>query len=242
MYDGPSVISSAAAARPATAAASRPASLGQTCARRDAERGRLGDDPVGHRERVVLAARRESDHRHLRAWNELLDEREVAARLEPRRRESVLELGRRLNEREPALALAVGGLDDAGEGRLRRDVVRADHVPLGLRHAGLVQPLALSELVRRQRGGPGGHRMRQPGALGDPCGDADRPVGSRGDDPVDRERADEAFDRGLVLDREDAPAVGEPKPRSRRIAVDDGEPEAARARRLEQPELCRPCA
>ncbi len=79
--------------------------------------------------------------------------------------------------------------------------------------------------------------MRQACTLGDPRRDADRPVRARRDDPVDPERADEALDRRLVLGREDATAVGELEAGRRGIAVDDGDPEAARPRRLEQTEL-----
>jgi len=55
--------------------------------------------------------------------------------------------------------------------------------------------------------------------------------------PVDPERPDEPLDRRLVLGREDAAAVGEPEPGRRRVAVDDGHPEATPARGLQQPEL-----
>jgi len=71
---------------------------------------------------------------------------------------------------------------------------------------------------------------------------AHRPVGARRDDPVDLERADEPLDRGLVLGREDAASVGEPEAGRARIAVDDGDPDPARAGRLEQAELSRPRA
>ena len=80
--------------------------------------------------------------------------------------------------------------------------------------------------------------MRQAGALGDACRDPDRPVGARRDDPVDLERPDQALDRRLVLGREDAAAVGEPEAGRRRVAVDDGDPEPAFVRGLQQPELC----
>ena len=72
--------------------------------------------------------------------------------------------------------------------------------------------------------------------------DADRPVGAGRDHAVDRERVDEALDRGLVLGREDAAPVGEPEAGRGRIAIDDGEPEATCPGGLEQPELCGPGA
>ena len=83
--------------------------------------------------------------------------------------------------------------------------------------------------------------MREPGALGDPRRDADRPVGAGRDQPFDAERPDEPLDRRLVVRREDAAPVGETKPEGRRVPVDNGQPDPASASRLEQPELSRPC-
>ena len=68
---------------------------------------------------------------------------------------------------------------------------------------------------------------------------ADGPVRAGRDDPVDLERAREAVDRRLVLGREDAAPVGEVEAGRRGVAVDRGDPEPARPRCLEQPELCR---
>ena len=82
----------------------------------------------------------------------------------------------------------------------------------------------------------------EPRSLGDPRGDADRPVGAGRDHAVDPERRDEALDRGLVLGREDAPAVGEPESGRSGVAIDDRDPEVAGAGRLEQPELSGACA
>ena len=82
--------------------------------------------------------------------------------------------------------------------------------------------------------------MRQPGALGDPGGDADRPVGPGRDQSVDPERPGETLDRRLVLRRENAAPVGEAESGRRRIPVDDRQPDPARTCCLEQPELCRP--
>ena len=75
--------------------------------------------------------------------------------------------------------------------------------------------------------------MRQAEPLGDPRGDADRPVGAGGDQPVDSQGSRQALDRRLVLGREDAAAVGEAEARRRRIAVDDRHPNAAFAGGLE---------
>jgi hypothetical protein len=83
--------------------------------------------------------------------------------------------------------------------------------------------------------------VREPGALRESCGDADRPVRAGRDDPSDPERADEPLDRRLVLGREDAAAIGEVEAGRRRIAVDHGDPEAARTRRLQQTELSGTC-
>ena len=63
------------------------------------------------------------------------------------------------------------------------------------------------------------------------------------DQPVERKRRGEPLDRRLVLDRDDAAAVGEARsPGAAGVAVADRDPDPARARRLEQPELCRPRA
>jgi hypothetical protein len=79
--------------------------------------------------------------------------------------------------------------------------------------------------------------MRQPCAVCETGGDRDRPVRPRRDDPVDVQCADVPLDRGLVLGGEDAAPVGVVEPGRGRIAVDDGDPQAARTRRLEQSEL-----
>jgi hypothetical protein len=79
--------------------------------------------------------------------------------------------------------------------------------------------------------------MRQACPFRNPRRDGDRPVRAGRDDAVDPEGPDEPLDRRLVLGREDAAAVGEPEPGSAGIAIDHGDPEAARTRRLEQTEL-----
>ena len=152
-------------------------------------------------------------------------------------------LGRVLDERQPLLPLPVGRLHDDGAVDLGRLVAAADDPPPRLRHARLGEPLALAELVRRE------HR-RLPARSGAAARPARR---SRAATPTGQSvpgemipsipsAADQPLDRRLVLGREDAAAVGEPEAGRGRIAVDDGDPEAARARRLEQPELCGPGA
>jgi hypothetical protein len=84
--------------------------------------------------------------------------------------------------------------------------------------------------------------MRQPEPICDPRGNRDGPVGPGGDDPVDAECMCETLDRRLVLRRDEAAPVGEPEARGARVAVGDGEPDAARAGRFEQAELRRPSA
>ena len=101
----------------------------------------------------------------------------------------------------------------------------------------LAEALPLPELVRREHRRRRLDRVREPAALGDPRCDADRPVRPRRDDPVDPEGADQPLDRRLVLGREDAAAIGEAEAGRGGIAVDHGDPEAARTRRLEQTEL-----
>ena len=101
------------------------------------------------------------------------------------------------------------------------------------------EPLALAQLVRREH-----RRLRARSDAAGRARSAIRAATPTGQsvpgeiDPVDLERAGEPLDRRLVLGREDAAAVGEAEAGRRRVAVDDGDPEAARARRLEQPELC----
>ncbi len=206
---------------------------------RDTEGGRLGHDAVGRDECRERAVDREADHGHLGAVDELLDEREAAAGGAARRLDRGGQARRVANERQALLSLAIRRLDHHGACHLRQVVAAADDPRPGLRHARLGQPLALAKLVRHQNGGGGVDRARQAGPLGNAGGDAHRPVRARGDDPFDPERADEPLDRGLVLGREDAAAVGEPEARSGRVAVDDAEPDARLAGAFEQAELRR---
>ena len=103
------------------------------------------------------------------------------------------------HERQPALALAVGSLDDARRDRL---LERAR-----LRDEGSGEALPLSRLRGHERRGRLVDRVRKPETRRHPGGDADRPVGSRRDDPVDALGAGEAVDRRLVLGRDERPLV-----------------------------------
>ena len=159
---------------------------------------------------------READHGHLRARRRA--PRRARGRCGRRRARVSIASGSSagsLDERQALLPLPVGRLDDDRARDLRQLVAAADDPPARLRHARLREPLALAQLVRREHGRRRRDRMRQPGALGDARGDADRPVGAGRDDPVDLERRRQALDRRLVLGREDAAAVGEAEARAR---------------------------
>ena len=82
-------------------------------------------------------------------------------------------------------------------------------------------------------------RMRQAEPLRDAGRDADRPVGARRDDPVDRRGPREPLDPRLVLGGDDRPLVGQREAGRGRVAVGGDHVEAPGARRLEQAELRR---
>src|SRR5262245_55804898 len=119
---------------------------------RDAETRQRRRQPVGNGQRVEVPADRERIDGHLATGDELLDEQRRTAggvECDPDR---LLDLVRRADERQPALALPVGGLHDAGKadalGGLRR-LARAGADLVGrLRHARLGEALALPELGR----------------------------------------------------------------------------------------------
>ena len=178
---------------------------------RNAERGRFGDDAIGDRQRGEDGSGRKPDHRHLGARCELLDQSQIPARLESGRFHRGSELGCGPDERQPFLALAIRRLDDTRCLDDGQRVPRRHHPPARLRHAGLVQPLALTQLVGRQHGRLRRQRMGEPRALGDPRGHSDRPVGAGRDQALDAEGADEPADRRLVVRRENAASVGETK-------------------------------
>ena len=84
--------------------------------------------------------------------------------------------------------------------------------------------------------------MRERETLADTSGDRHRPVDSRRDQPIDTLGACEPFDSGLILCRDDRPAVGIAKSRRGGVAVDCHHVQVARTRGREQPKLGRPRA
>ena len=201
----------------------------------DAEGGRLGEDPVGHREREELAVARDRVDRQLGAVDQLLDEDAAAAGLGDRRLDGGGELGRLADEREPALALPVGRLDDTRErdvGIARRERPRLDDARGG-------ESLALARLRRREHRGGAADRVRQAEVLGNPRRNPDRPVGPGRDDPVDLARPGEPLDPRLVLGRDHRALVRKGESGSERVPVDRDHREVAGRRGLEQAELRR---
>ena len=82
--------------------------------------------------------------------------------------------------------------------------------------------------------------MGQGEPFGGACGDRDRPVDPRRDDPVHLLGRGQSLHRRLVLDRDDRPSVGIAETRRGGVAIDGDHVQAALARRREQPELGRP--
>jgi hypothetical protein len=109
-------------------------------------------------------------------------------------------------------------------------------------HACFHEPLALTQLRRRERRRFGRDRVRERQALGHASRDRHGPVDARGDQPLDTLRARQPFDAGLVLGRDDRAAVGVAKAGCGRIAVDGDHVQLTCTRRGEQPELGRPRA
>ena len=137
------------------------------------------------------------------------------------------------DEREAALALPVGCLDHAREGNARV----ACGVRARLGHGRGCEAVALPGLGGRQRRRRAADRMGHTEPLGDPGGDADRPVRARRDDPVRLQSAREPLDGGLVLGRDHGPLVREREPRRLGVPVGRDHVQITLARRLEQPEL-----
>ena len=210
---------------------------------RDAERRRLRDEPVGHRQRMEAPADRERVHRHLEPVHELLDEREVAPGRCCGCPERLRELLRLAHERQPLLTLAVGRLEDAriakalGRGaRLRQGRAELEARALDPRRR---EALALARLGRREQRGFRPDRMRKRQPFGDACGDRDREVDPRRDDPVDTLRRREPVDARLVLRRDDRPPVRVAEPGRGGIAVEGDHVKPPIAGGGEQPELRR---
>ncbi len=114
-----------------------------------------------------------------------------------------------------------------------------DHLPARLGHSGSRERLALAHPVGAERCRGGCDRMNDSELVGDPRRDRGGAVAPRGDDPAERERGGEALDRRLVLDRDDAAAIGEGEPRRARVAVADRGPDAERPCGPQEPELRR---
>ena len=214
---------------------------------RDAERGRVGDDPVGDGQRMEAPVDRERVHRHLRPGDQLLDEHDARrarararARTPPRARPVVR------HEREPLLALEVGRLDDArvaelggrgrrlGQARARRDS-RACGTPASAKRS----RWRSFDVAACAVGGSSG--CGSPRRCGDAGRDRDREVDARRDDAVDalrRRRAGRSPARPRRTRSRAGRRSGSPGARGSRSTAITCRP--ALVRRLEQPELRRP--
>ena len=105
------------------------------------------------------------------------------------------------HERQPALPLPVGRLDDARRGR-RSSSRRGCGTPAASKRSRW-RCFDVASGGRR-----GVDRVRQPHPLGDARRDPDRPVGAGRDDPVDALGLREPVDGRLVLGRDERPLVG----------------------------------
>ena len=119
---------------------------------RDAERRQRRRQPIRDRQGMEVALGRERVDRDLPAGDVLLDEQGRTPRCIEGDANGLGDFLGRAHERQAALPLPVGRLHDAGEAdplrRLRRfRRTRAD-LESGLRHACLVEPLALAQLGR----------------------------------------------------------------------------------------------
>ena len=209
---------------------------------RDAERRRLGAHAVGDRQRVEAAVERERVHRHLRPVDELLDEagvRRVRPRARRRPRRSASDSS--VDEREAALALPVGRLDDAREAEpLDRRARLLEALQSSRRAAAARPPRAKRSRCRTfdvastAVSGEIGCGSAEP--LRDARGDPDGPVDARRDHAVDALGLGEPLDAGLVLGRDDRAPVGEREARARR---DRGRRRSRRGRARARPRAAR---
>ena len=241
MYDGPfSIPSAATAARPRPAATVPRTGLGQTWASATPNAGGSAVIRSVTVERGEGAVGREADHRHLRPVDELLDEREPVARGAARRldRRGRARAGSSTSD-SPFWPCRSGALTTTGPATARQLVAAADDPRARLRDARLGEPLALAQLVRREhrglraRSGAAG-RARSAIRAATPTGQSvpGEIIPSISSAPASRSIAGSSSVE--TMQRRSA----KPKAGRRGIAVDDGDPEAARARGLEQPELC----
>ena len=188
---------------------------------RDPERRRIGGEAIGDEQRVEDAVDRHGLDGHLRAVDVLLDDVRTVPGGFDRRLDRRRELRFGANERQPPLALTVGSLDDAGRHRLVEQA--------RLRDSGSGEALPLPRLGGYERRGRLVDRVRKPETRRDPGGDADRPVGSRRDDPVDALGTGKAVDSRLVLGGDERPLVRVREAGCRRIAIDGDHEEVALA-------------
>jgi hypothetical protein len=208
---------------------------------RHAECRRLGDDAIGHRERIEVSAHRERVDGELRSGDELLDEHDLPTRRGQRRLERLGHVLCRRDHGQSALALSVRWLDHAWEAELDRSllgVCRGGADPESVvRNAGICEPLALAKLRNRRQCHLRRQGMRDVLARRHAGGEADREVDARRDDAVHLLRSGEPVDRVLVLDGDDRAPVCVAEAWSRGIAVDGDDVDASLLRRLQQPEL-----
>ena len=213
---------------------------------RHTERGRLGREAIGDRQRMEHAVRREPVDGHLRPLDELFDEARAGARALDRRSDRCFQLFGSAHEREPALALPIWRLQHAWVsdlGRRRpggRDIHGDRRTRLG--DARLGEPLPLPDLGHGEGGGLGRDRVREPEPSCEPGRDRHRPVDSRCHDPIRKLGAGEAVESFLVLGRDDGAAIGVGEAGRRGVAIARDHEEPALAGGGEQPELGGPGA
>ena len=194
--------------------------------------------PVGHGEGGEDAVHRDRVDGQLGPVDQLLHERTATARLGRCSLDRCGEPGAVVDEREPALALAVGSLDHAGKRDLR--VRGRERAWLG--HPGRSEPLSLSRLRRGEHGRRAVDRMGQAEVLGHPGCNPYRPVGTRRDEAVNGSGSRKALHALLVLGRDHGTLRREREPSSQRIAVDGDHRQIAGRGSLEEAELRGACA
>ncbi len=214
---------------------------GPDVGQRHSESGWLGNDAVGHRQRVELSTDRERVDRQLRSRHELVDEHDLTARCRQRRLERLRHVLRGRHHRQAALSLAIRRLDHAGKaellGRLLGVGRSGADTEGSVWDARLGEPLALAELRHRRLRHLRGQRMPKVVASRHARCEADGKVDARRDDALDPLRGGQPVDRVLVLDGDDRPPVGVAEAWSGRIAIDGDDVDTALLRRLQQPEL-----
>ena len=168
---------------------------------RDAESRSVGPEPVGERHHRGVAVARDHQPVHLEAVVEALHYRLLVRRLGEGGVQVLLEVVDGAEQEEPALARAVGGLEDGGEAhRLERVLALVDRPhrrELGLRDARLGELPAHGDLV----GDAVGYLPPDPGQaelLRDGGHDGDGAVGGDRHDTVHRVLAPESGERGDV--------------------------------------------